>query len=122
MLDSRQECWCYSIRGEGAGLQAERVSVDNMVQRRTQAAMVVVFNRYEAESLQHAVRHFSHRAENFGHAVNRPGLRLEGNFDEVALGQGLGQTEQASRDGNCLEVGFCAAAIFEPDRSQNRIA
>jgi len=74
--------------------------------------MVIVLNRHEAEGLQNAVSHLPHGAENFGHAVHGTGLGLKGNFDEVALSQRLGQTQQASGHGNSLEFCFCAAAIF----------
>jgi hypothetical protein len=93
-----------------------------MIKRRTKAAMIVVLNRHKTEGLQNSVCHFPHGAEDFGHAMHRASLRLEGNFDKVALGERLGQTEQSSGHGNGLEVGFGAAAIFEPDRSQNRVA
>jgi len=81
--------------------------------------MVVVLDRHEAEGLQNAIRHLPHRAENFGHTVHRASLRLEGNFDEVALSQRLRQAEQASSHGYGFEVGFGAAAVFEPNRSQD---
>ena len=59
------------------------------------------------------------RRENFGHPVHRAGLRLECNFDEVALAQRLRQEQQASgyRDG--LEFRFRTAAVFKANRSQN---
>ena len=81
--------------------------------------MVVVLDRYEAEGLEHAVVELARRAENFGHPVYRAGLRLEGNFDEVAFAQRLGKAQQASgyRDG--LKFRFRAAAIFKTNRSQN---
>jgi|HubBroStandDraft_6_1064221.scaffolds.fasta_scaffold4938568_1 hypothetical protein len=81
--------------------------------------MVVVLDRHEAERLQYAVVELTRRAENFGHPMNRAGLRLEGNFDEVALAQGLRQAQQASgyRDG--LEFRFRTAAVFKANRSQN---
>jgi len=56
-----------------------------MIKRSAQAAMVIVLNGHKAEGLQYAVVHFPHRAENFGHAVNRASLCLKRNFDEVAL-------------------------------------
>jgi len=81
--------------------------------------MVIVLNRHEAEGLQHAVGQLPHGAENFGHAVNRAGLSLEGNFDKIALAQRLRQAQQTSRHRYGLEFGFRAAAIFETNRSQN---
>ena len=83
--------------------------------------MVVILQRDEAERLQYTVGHFPHRGENFGHAVHRTGLRLKGNFDKVALSQRMGHLQQAASHRNSLEFGFCAPAVFETDRSQDRI-
>jgi hypothetical protein len=44
--------------------------------------------------------------------VDRASLRLEGNFDKVALGQRLRQLQQAAGYGNRLEFSFRAPAIF----------
>jgi hypothetical protein len=74
--------------------------------------MVLVLQSDEAERLLHAVRHLPHGAENLGHSVHRPSLRLKGNFDEVALCQRLGQLQQATGHGNGLEFSFSAAAVF----------
>ena len=74
--------------------------------------MVIILKRDEAERLQYAVGHLPHGAENFGHAMDRARLRLKSNFDEVALSQGLGQLQQAAGNGNGLEFGFCASAVF----------
>jgi len=84
--------------------------------------MVVILERDEPKRLQYAVRLLPHGAENFGHAVHRPGLRLKGYFDEVALRQAVGQLQQAASHGNGLEFSFGAPAVFETDRSQDRIA
>jgi hypothetical protein len=84
--------------------------------------MVVVLQRNEAEGLQHTIVHFPHRRKNFGHAVHRTGLRLKSNFDKVALSQRMGHLQQAASHGNSLEFGFGAPAIFEADRSQDRIS
>ena len=75
--------------------------------------MVVVLKGDEPESLQHAVRHSLRGAENFRHPVNRPRLRLKGNFDKVALRQRLRHLQQAAGHGNGLEFSFGAPAIFE---------
>jgi len=84
--------------------------------------MVVVLQRHKAERLQHAVAHLPHWAENFGHTVHWASLRLKSNFNEVALPQRMGKTQQTSGHGNSLEFGFCTAAVFETDRSQDRIS
>jgi hypothetical protein len=84
--------------------------------------MIVVLKGDEPEGLQHSVRHPLHGAENFRHPVDRPGLRLKGNFDEVALCQRLRQSEQAAGHGNGLQFCFGAAAIFEANRSQDGIS
>jgi len=54
--------------------------------------------------------------------MHRSGLRLEGNFYEVALSQRLRDAQQPSGDGDGLEFSFCAAAVFEPDRCEDRIS
>ena len=75
----------WSVRGECAGLHTQKFAVYDVIQRGPQAAMIVIFNRDEAERLQYSVIHLPRRAENFGHAMHRPRLRLKSNFDEVAL-------------------------------------
>ncbi len=84
--------------------------------------MIVVFKRDEAEGLQDTIFHFPRRGKNLGHAVHRSGLRLKSNFDEVALSQRMGHLQQAAGHGNSLEFGFGASAVFETDRSQDRIS
>jgi len=84
--------------------------------------MVVVLQRHKAERLQNAVGHLPRRAEDFSHAVHRASLRLKSNFNEVALSQRMGQVQKASGHGNGLEFSFGAAAVFETDRSQDRIS
>ena len=74
--------------------------------------MVVILERDEAERLQHAIRLLLRRAEDFGHAVHRPGLRLKSNFDEVALRQTVRQLQQPASHGNSLEFRFRAPAVF----------
>jgi len=93
-----------------------------MVERGAQSPVVVVLNCHETERLQHAVVELPRGAEDFGHTVNRSGLGLEGHFNEIASAEGLGQTQQASSHRDALEFSFRAAAIFEPNRSQYRIA
>ena len=84
--------------------------------------MVVVLKRHKAERLQHAVVHFPHGTQDFGHAVHGACLRLKSNFDKVAFAQRLGQTQEAAGYGNGLEFAFRAPAVFQPDRSQDRIS
>lgn len=84
--------------------------------------MVVVLECDEAERLQYAVGQFPHRGKNLGHAVHWAGLSLKGNFDEVALPQGVSHLQQAPRHRNGLEFSFSAPAVFKTDRSQDGIA
>jgi len=84
--------------------------------------MILVFECHKAERLQDAVAHLPRGAEDFGHPVHRSRLRLESDFDEVALSQRLGQAQEATCDGNGLEFCFRAATVFKPDGSQNRIS
>jgi hypothetical protein len=81
--------------------------------------MVVILDRHKAERLQYAVVQLTRRAENFRHTVHRAGLRLEGDFDEVSLAQGLRKAQQASGYRNGLEFRFRTAAVFKANRSQN---
>ncbi len=74
--------------------------------------MIIILKRYETKRLKHSIRCFVRRAEDFGHAVHRPGLRLEGNFDEITLPERTGQIQQAAGHGNGLEFSFSAPAIF----------
>ena len=93
-----------------------------MIERRAKPAMVVILERHKAERLQHTVDGLPHRAEDLGHAVHRPGLRLKRNFDEVALCNRLRQVQQAAGYGYGLELSFGAPAIFKPDCSQDSIS
>ena len=83
-----------------------------MIERRAQAAMVVVLNGHEAEWLQHAFGCLPHRIEDFGHSVHRARLRLKRNLDEVAIGQRVSQVEQSACRGDGLEFSFGAPAVF----------
>lgn len=93
-----------------------------MIERGAQPAMVVVFNGHKTEWLQHAVLQAPRRAEDFCHSVDRAGLRLKGDFDEVSLRQRLRDAQQASGHGDGLQFGFGAAAVFEANRSQDRVS
>jgi hypothetical protein len=93
-----------------------------MLERSPQPTMVIVLKSHKTEGLEYPVVDVSHRAQDFCHPVDWSGLRLEGNFDKVTLPQRLGQAEQSARGGNGLQFGFCAAAIFETNRSQYRIS
>jgi len=73
--------------GKSAGPHAQLIAIDNVVERGAQAAMVFVFERDESKRLQYAIGHLPHRRQNLGHAVHWTGLRLKGNFDEVAASQ-----------------------------------
>jgi len=58
-----------------------------MIERRSQAAVVIIFDSHKAECLQHALGRLPHGAEDFGHAVHGACLRLERDFDKIALGE-----------------------------------
>ena len=74
--------------------------------------MVVIAKRDEAEGLQRGVAGSANWAEHFGHPSDRATLYLEGNLDKVALTQGSGKPQQATRYRNGLEFSFGAAAVF----------
>ena len=81
--------------------------------------MIIVLDGHKAEWLQHAVVQLPHGAEDFGHTVHRPSLRLERDLHEVTRAEGLRQAQEASGYGYGLEISFRAAAIFKANRSQN---
>ena len=47
--------------------------------------MIVVFERNKTERLQYPAARLASWTQKLGHAVYRPGLRLKGDFDEIAL-------------------------------------
>lgn len=108
--------------GEGAGSGAELVAGYDVIERGAEAAVIVVFERDEAEGLQDAVGSFLHGTENFGHAVDGSGLGLECDLDEDARTERLRQTQEASGGGNGLESGFGAASVFKTDGSEDGIS
>jgi hypothetical protein len=112
----------HSVRRKSARLQAKRIALHDVIERGSQAAMVVVLNSHEAEGLQHAVIQLPRRAQDFGHGVHRSGLRLKGNLYEIALSQRMGDPQQASGYGDGLQFSFGASAVFETDRSQDGIS
>ena len=93
-----------------------------MIERTAQAAMIVVFERDEPERLQNSIRHLARRAQNFSHAMHRAGLGLKRDLNKVALPQRLRQPQQASGGGDGLKFSFGAAAVFQPDGSQDGIS
>lgn len=93
-----------------------------MLERGPQPAMIVILKRHKPERLQHSVVQASHRTQDFRHAVNRSRLRLKGYFDKVALPERLGQAEEPAGGGYGLQFRFCAAAVFESNRSQDGIS
>ena len=95
--------------------------VGYMVERAPQPAVIIIFKRYKAERLQHPVGHLPHRAEDFGHPVHRTRLRLKRDFNEIALCERFGNSQQPAGNGNGLEFGFGAPAVFQTNRSQHRI-
>ena len=74
--------------------------------------MIVVFERHEAERLEHALRRLLYRRQDLGHAVDWARLRLKRNFDEITLRQRLRQLQQSAGHRNDLEFSFSAPAIF----------
>ena len=91
-----------------------------MIKRRAQAAVIVIFERDEAERLEHSVLRFPHGAEYLGHGAHWAGLRLKRYFDEIALGKRTRQSQQSARRRNGLEFSVSVPAILETNRSQDR--
>ena len=93
-----------------------------VIQRRSQAAVVIVLERDETEGLQHAPSRIPHRTENLRHAVHRARLCLECNFNKLSMRQRTRQFEKAASDRDGLQFSFCVPAIFQTNRSQDNIA
>jgi hypothetical protein len=92
-----------------------------MIDGHSEPAVVVVPERHEAEGLQHACRGLS-GTEDFGHALHGAGFGLESDLDEIAVPQAMSHLEQAAGDRNTSEFSSSAPAIFQTNRSQDRIA
>src|SRR6202022_1533321 len=75
------------MRRERARLQAKLTPVHHVIKRGAQPAAVLILERQEGERLKPALRRLVRRAEDFGHAMLRAGLRLKCHFDEIALPQ-----------------------------------
>ena len=84
--------------------------------------MVVVPERHEAERLQHACCRGASGTEDFGHALHGAGFCLEGDLHEIAVPQTMSHLEQAAGDRNTSEFSSSAPAIFQTNRSEDRIA
>jgi hypothetical protein len=93
-----------------------------MIDGHSEPAVVVVPERHEAEGLQHACRAGAGGTEDFGHALHGAGFCLEGDLDEIAVPQAMSHLEQAAGDRNASEFSSSAPAIFQTNRSQDRIA
>jgi len=110
-MDS-QPAVALAATGERGRLHPQRTPGRDVLERCAQAAMVVVFDGHEAERLQNAARQAAHGTEHFGHAMNRAGLGLERNFDELALPERFRQLQKAASHRNALEFGFGAPPVF----------
>jgi hypothetical protein len=84
--------------------------------------VVIILKGHEAERLQHAIRHIAHRAQSFSHPVDRAGLGLKSDLDEITLRQRLCEAQQPAGCGDGLEFRFGAASVFEANRSQDGIS
>jgi len=97
---------------EHGRLQSQQTPVRYMIDRRSQAAVVVILERDEAERLQHSARRLLQGAENFSHAVHRTRLRLKCEFDERSGSKRMLQLQQPAGYGNGLKFSFSAPAVF----------
>ena len=77
--------------------------------------MVIVAQRHETKRLKNPFRRMPHGHQHFCHPVHRASLRVEGDFDKVALFHGLRQPQQTAgyRDG--LKFTFCTLPVFRQD-------
>jgi hypothetical protein len=83
-----------------------------MIDRRAQAAVVVILERDEAERLQYSVHRLPHGAQDLSHAMDWPRLRLKCQFDERTGSKGMLQLQQSTGHGDALEFSSCTPAIF----------
>lgn len=84
--------------------------------------MVIIFERDEAERLQHPIGVARNRIENFCHAVHGARFGLKSDLDEIALRELMRQAQQSAGGRNGLELGSGAPAIFCLNRSQDGVA
>ena len=84
--------------------------------------MIIIVQRDEAERLQHSVCRLPRRLEDLGHAVDRARMRLKRYLDERAVSQRMCHLQQPAGDRDGLEFSFSVPAIFQANRSQDRIA
>jgi len=101
-----------SLSAEDRRLKAEQAAIIYMVERSSQAPVIVILERHEAEWLQHTVARLPHRRENFGHASHRARLRLECDLDEIAFSERMWNLQQPARRGYGLKSSFSVPAIF----------
>ena len=83
-----------------------------MIERRAEAAVVVILERDETKWLQHTSRRLAHGAEDFGHAVYGARMRLKRKFNEGTAAERSRQLQESARRRNGLKFGFCTPAIF----------
>lgn len=100
-------------------LQAQQASVGNVIDRGTQAPMVVVLKRNKTEGLKNTVGSSARCTEDFGHTVHRSRLGLKCEFNKTTVVQRMLHLQQPTGNGNGLQFSFCAPAIFQADCSQN---
>ena len=101
-------------------LQSQQAPVRHVVERRSQAAIVVIFERDKAEWLEDSVLRLPHGTQYLSHGSYRAGLRLKCNFDEVALCKRTRQSQQSAGRRDGLKFSVSVPAIFEANRSQDR--
>ena len=77
--------------------------------------MVVVVEGQKAESLEYAALPFAHRVQHFGHALHVAGAGLESDFDKVSFRESPRQLQQASSNGNQVNVSLGLLAVTEFD-------
>ena len=102
--------------------QSERAAVHHVLDRGAQLAVIVIFERDEAERLQHAVSRLARGSQYLRHAAHRAGLGLESDFYKISVSQRLPHTQQSAGYGNRFELSFSVTSVFQPDRSQDCIS
>ena len=112
----RSLCLCVSVVKrflEPSCGHAQEAAVSGGLNRHAQQLVRTIFERYEAEWLEDASLPFADRVQHLRHAFDAAGLSLKRNLDEIAGGERPRQLQQASIDGNDVDVALGLLAVSE---------
>ena len=101
-----------SLTAEDRRLQAQQAAIIYVLERSSQAPVVVILQRHEAEWLQHTVPRLPHWRENLGHTSDWACLGLKCDLNEIAFSERMWNLQQPARRGYGLKFSFSVPAIF----------